>query len=325
MGNLYKNGETGVLLGKRLGDFVAGSNSPIQSDLNVDNWIDYKPEHELQNTGGFETFTCVSFSANDILETLFMYYLRNNMISPQNTRWLVDNGYFRNGFINFSDRFVAINGKTETIGAYQYLVGDGINKNGLIPESMLPMGGHNQSEYLDSNVITKEMVDLGKEFLKRFTINYEWVDDLKDALKKSPVQVVVRWANYTNPTDILDPTGNYCHAVMAFKETDDYIEINDSYTQEIKRYAVDQPISFMAYHLTINNENTMDTNKFIKDNDLKFVRNSNTGAFGRVLQGKLRTFSSTDRAVLCLLDDEIRKGGVQITNAEWEQLPKADF
>jgi hypothetical protein len=69
----------------------------------------------------------------------------------------------------------------------------------------------------------------------------------------------------------------------------------------------------------------MDIQKFLKDNDKKFVRNSNTGSFGRILQNKLFVANTADRATLMLLDDKVRDGGVQITNAEWEQLPREDF
>ena len=70
---------------------------------------------------------------------------------------------------------------------------------------------------------------------------------------------------------------------------------------------------------------TMDTKKFIKNNDLKFVRNKNTGEFGRIMNGKLRTVKTKDRGALLLLDNSHRKNGITITNKEWEQLPQKPF
>jgi len=101
--------------------------------------------------------------------------------------------------------------------------------------------------------------------------------------------------------------------------------INDSYIEEEKRYCKPSVYSFVAYSITFNNNKNMDTTKFIKDNDLKWVRNTNTGAFGRIMQGKLRLFATTDRATLALLDDKVRTNGVQITDAEWKQLPAENF
>ena len=46
---------------------------------------------------------------------------------------------------------------------------------------------------------------------------------------------------------------------------------------------------------------------------------------GRVLQGELKTFQTTDRACLALLDDKVRENGVQIDNNLWESLPKNNF
>jgi len=77
-------------------------------------------------------------------------------------------------------------------------------------------------------------------------------------------------------------------------------------------------------NITITNKN-MDIEKFVKDNDKKWVRNYNTGAFGRILQGKLFIGTSTDRMTLMLLDDKVRENGVQISDSEWKQLPKEDF
>lgn len=75
------------------------------------------------------------------------------------------------------------------------------------------------------------------------------------------------------------------------------------------------------------NENiiNMDNTKFLKDNDKKWVRNSQTGSFGRILQGKLFTFETKDRAVLAILDEMVRQNGIQMSNDEWFNVPKTNF
>ena len=126
----------GVLIGKQQSDFVAGVNSPLEKKELISDWNKYKPTHEIQfiNSGymnAFDTQACVSFSATDCLETLFMYYLHNALMGgADSVKWLADNGYFdSNGDINFSDRFVAINGNTGPHGAYQWEIAQGIRQD----------------------------------------------------------------------------------------------------------------------------------------------------------------------------------------------------
>jgi hypothetical protein len=170
---------------------------------------------------------------------------------------------------------------------------------------------------------TENMFLLAKEFNKKFTINWEWSEFPEEDIKMSPLQACVKYADGEN---ILCPAGNYNHAIMIQKSTPDYYLINDSYSKENKIYCKQKVTNFIRYNLTINNT-TMSIHKdqWLKDNDLKWVRNSGNGAFGRVMQGKLRTFNTTDRAVLCLLDEEVRRNGIQITNAEWDVLPQEAF
>jgi len=75
-----------------------------------------------------------------------------------------------------------------------------------------------------------------------------------------------------------------------------------------------------------NNIPNMDTQKFLLENDLKFVRNQTTGQFGRIIGGKLRTIENeTSRGALLLLDDKIRNGGINISDSDWGSLPKLIF
>lgn len=323
-GKLITQIKNGVLQGVGQFDWYQGANSPIVSDINVDDWKAYKIEHEIQWTGTYDTLFCVTYSALDCIGSLFMYYLANNLISKENVKWLKDNGYFKNGFINFNERFTAILGETTNHGAYQYKVANAINNNGLIPQDNFPLADNFQDN-IDPKFIAAEMKLLASEFNKRFTINFEWVTDLKEALKHSPVQVTVRYADYSKPEDILAPEGSPNHAVKTVYAIQEYDEIDDTYWQQYKRYNPNFVFSPMAFKLTVNNNISMDTTKWLKDNDKKWVRNTVTGAFGRVLQGKLFTFQTSDRAALALLDDRVRENGVQINNEEWGQLPKQNF
>jgi len=315
--------KNGVLQGTGQLDWFQGANSPIVPDINVSDWKDYKIEHEIQWTGTYDTLFCVTYSALDCIGSLFMYYIANGLMAPDNVKWLQDNGYFKNGFINFNERFIGTLGGTTNQGAYQFKVANAINNNGLIPQDMFPLAD-NFNDNIDTKFITTNMRILAAEFRKRFTINFEWVTDFIEAIKHSPIQVTVKYADYNNPEDILKPEGTPNHAVKCVYKNNLYNEIDDTYWQRYKRYDPAYTYSPMSFKLTINNI-SMDTNKWLKDNDKKWVRNSNSGAFGRVLQEKLFVFNSIDRGALALLDDKVRENGVQITNNEWEQLPKQNF
>jgi hypothetical protein len=237
----------GLLLGKRKEDYILGSSPVVKEEINV-NWKDYAPEHEKQNIP-IETLFCVSFSALDVLEYLFNWALNNNRIDPKDVLWLKDNGYFKNGLINFNERFIGTLGETTNQGAYQYKIGDAIRKYGLIPQDMFPLvSDFNQN--IDKTFITNKMYDLGAEFIKRFPINYEWVFNIKEGLKYAPLQVCVY---YADGNGILCPTQNPQHAVVGIDYKDDYLEIDDSYTHQFKKYCHKAIYSAMLYTIKFKN------------------------------------------------------------------------
>jgi hypothetical protein len=319
--------KSGVLLGKGKYDWVAGANSSLPDIVNVDDWKKYDIEHEIQFISNtltpYDTLFCVTFSALKSLAKFFMFLLHNGYLHPEDVRWLVDNGYFKNGYINFNERFTGILGETTDKGAYQYKVANAIKNYGLIPQNDLPMAS-NFWDNLKKEDITEANYKKGKEFIERFLINYEWIYDYENKIKTKPIQTIVRFANYENPTNILKPDGSLNHAVVMVMSAPEYNEIDDTYYQRYKRYDKNYTHSYMGFHITITNKN-MDIEKFVKDNDKKWVRNYNTGAFGRILQGKLFIGTSTDRMTLMLLDDKVRENGIQISDSEWKQLPKEDF
>lgn len=239
----------GVIIDRKETDYVLGS-SPVAKEVLMPNldWKKWTAEHERQNEI-IETLMCVSFSATDIIEYLFTHALHNNKISADNVKWLTDNGYFKNGFINFSDRFVGTLGETREYGAYQNKVADAIRKFGLIPQDMLPIAG-NFKDNIDLKFITKEMYELGAEFIKRFPINYEWVNDVKEGLKYAPLQVCVY---YQDGEGILCPGQNPQHAVVAVNATNDFVEIDDSYRVQFKKYCYKSIWSPMLYTVKFNN------------------------------------------------------------------------
>ena len=302
-----------VILGKQKTDWIGGITNEI-IPLNDGNWDKYRPVHEIQNNP--ETWGCSLFSGLDCVETLFMYYLHKQLIPPKYVKWLTKNKYFIDGFINFSEAYnYQFADVQKRKGTHLYKANDAIRK-GLIPEAIYTFKDY----FINNKPFPYGTEFLIKEFNKRFTINWYWVENVDLGIKASPLQATVR---FTNGNQILKPEGKHNHAVMAYNTNDCYY-IDDSYNQRDKRYHKAYVANFIGYTLTINTSD-MNIKKFLQENDKKWVRNSNTGAFGRVLQDKLRTIKTNDRGVLILLDDKVRINGVNITNEEWTTLPKQDF
>ena len=133
-----------------------------------------------------DTMDCATRGPLNILETKFNWLLENKKLSFEDELWFRAAGYIGNGF-EFSDAFIAIKSGTTRQGNSMRAPLDAIRKNGLIPKKMLPLESWMTWEaYHNPMRITYEMDDLGKEFLKRISINYEKVyeEDFAQLLKK---------------------------------------------------------------------------------------------------------------------------------------------
>ncbi len=318
-----------ALLGSGKRDWIAGANSPIERKVLLEsgNWKPLDIPHEIQflfsgTMQAYDTLMCVTFNGvTDALEYIIMQMMRLNMIPAVTINWLRDNGYFENGFINFNERFTAVLGGTASNGAYQYRVADSSRNDGLIPQNRLAYA-NNFWDNIDPKFITQDLKDLGKEFLTHLAINYEWVpaSQTKEFLKYSPLSCV---GQYATGNGILKPPTNLGHCMLQINETDTYREIDDSYWQQFKKYHKDSLQSFMAFYVTPlkTDNNSMDTLKWVKDNDKKWVQHSVSGQFGRVLQGYLMMFNTSDRGTCALLDDKMRtEPSVKIAPTEFDQL-----
>lgn len=168
-------------------------------------WREYKPSEESQAIISFDTLSCVSFSALNIIETFLKYYIKNNLLSKDHLDFLHAFGFIRpNGDLNISDRFTAIMSNTSLAGNTFTNVWNSIKTDGLLPEFDLPFGGTDFSSYHDKSKITPYMKMRAKKFLEYFSINYEWVffssgllntgqegDLLAAQLKEAPLHAAV--------------------------------------------------------------------------------------------------------------------------------------
>lgn len=291
------------------------------------NWKEYltKPNKiQFINAGltkAFDTSFCVTFSFLKAIQDLINFKIENGLISLELIAWLSANKYLNaQRQVDFSPRFTGTMGHTTIYGNTQWNIINCIYAYGLIPETTHPNIADSWEEYADEKKITQEMKDLGMEFLKRFKIEIE--DAVLSDLEISPLQAIVRFADGDG---ILSPEGKTNHGVVIYYREDNCVDISDSYWQEFKKYALNKV--FFLQKIIINEKNTMqdELNKFIVENDLKWVRNSQNGAFGRILHGKLMQINSTDRGALALLDDKVRKEGININNEMWYKLPLGNF
>lgn len=220
---------TGIIIGQRNSDWQASGITGItyKEENQSGDWTKWLPKEEWQwFNNGLDTLACVTFSANNILETLY---------------------YFQTGQQkNFSDRFTAFMSGTTPNGNYLWKVGDSIRKDGLVDEVLWPAIPAEQNpqwaDYYSPPPI--EVINKAKTFLEDWQVNYEFIDFTKESLikhlKQAPIQVV-----FPN------------HAVMLFATTEQVYKYFDSYSPFQKERS-EGFVSAMKY-VILKKENYMKT------------------------------------------------------------------
>ncbi len=306
-------------------DIKLGSYSDIDKQIIGDDWTKYLPVNEIQASRYFDTWNCVAFSALNCIEIYFKYLLSENLISDNNVAWLKENKYLVNGEINFSDRFIGVKAGTKVgIGNSGSNVKNAILKYGLVPEILFPLSSEDKYVKDYYKKTTKKLDDLGLEFKKRFKIEGESIYITPECLKYAPMQVyVLAW--YINEAGLYyNPKSTVNHAVTKIRTATK--QIFDHYKPYIKSLVADYYYHPTGYQYFVHELiKDMNVEKFLKDNDLLFVRNTKTGEIGRIMQEQLMTIQTKDRGTLMLLDDQVRKNGRGISEEEWNTLPKKKF
>lgn len=333
---------SGVIQGYEDNPQIAGVSGALDMPIlmPLKNWDLHRPIHELQNKG-YETSACTLFSGTDCAETLGNFHLNRGNIPQVTLDFLNKYGYIVDGSFNFSDRLPANFAEIIPLtGTYQFKANASMVKY-LIPEKMLPytaVGEYKNPDptkgaYFNRDEITPAMLRLAEEFCEHITINWNYVEDKSRGLMTSPLQAIVR---YADGAGVLKPIGRTNHAIMVYGEEDDGTVdlIDDSYSARDKKYGAEFVYDFIFYTFTFNKAINMDTQKFLQENNLKWLRNEKTGQFGRVIKGKLRPITSADRGALILLDDKVRgnkaiidgkEASPSISDSLWITLPKLNF
>jgi hypothetical protein len=297
-----------------------GGYTGIVDDVVVDNWLLYLPDEEDQRKL-IDSMGCVSFATNNALETIFIQRIVDGLMNKDDLKWLTDNGYIVNGIPNFSDRYLAKMSGTTTSGNYFYVVGDTLREYGAIPETLWPFEGNFTwgDYYADIDV---ELIELGKEFAKRFPINYEFLNnsDIPEAIKYSPLVVGV----YAWPTPVNGKyprgTRNANHAVEGARVTTIY----DTYNPYIKELEDNYNYgAVVKYHVNFNKKETMID---IKNNTL-VQEVEKSGQFGLALDGKI-IIDDNAKVILTYLmrnSGDIKDKTMALNKAQWDEFPKINL
>jgi hypothetical protein len=173
-------------------DWVFGIMSdPCIADIPNDVREDYLPKGEVQR-GKEDFMDCATRAPINEMETKFNWLLRTNKLLPENKQWLLDNGYISGNSIEFSDRYISVLSGTTREGNSMITPLQTIHTYGLIPKKLLPKEDWMTfDDYQDKTKVTNDLVKLGQEFIKRFTINYErvYAVHFSDLLKEDMIIV----------------------------------------------------------------------------------------------------------------------------------------
>jgi len=193
--------QTGLLFKFEPTDYVVGASPLVTPIVNpTGNWIPFIPSEERQNKPfTFDTMSCSTFSALNIVETWINYFIANDKLTVGQLETISKLGFFdSNNKFNASDRFTAIMSGTTSRGNYMQSVWNSIKKDGLLPEKDLPFDPNikTNAEYLNKSVISEEMKIKAKKILDILEFAYEFAtlgynsesdNIIKTALKSCPL------------------------------------------------------------------------------------------------------------------------------------------
>lgn len=214
----------------------------------------YLPTGVLQFNNEMDTNGCASRGPNNILETKLDYFYDHGM-HPAIKKWFDDNGYRVNGKFAICDAFIEILSGTTPTGNSLKAPLDALRKYGAIPAYMIPLKDNmTWAEYSDPSRITQAHKDLGAQFLRRITINYEQVplSQFNEATTTDSLDVAL--AAWGAPVNGVYPklTAPFNHVVDRFTNE---IDAFDNYDPFIKRLAPDYIFFEWGYSISITQQN----------------------------------------------------------------------
>jgi hypothetical protein len=238
-------------------DWIFGVSAPISGLAEGIKFKKYLPIGEVQR-GKEDTMDCATRGPINLLEDKFTYLYQVGIFKGYIRNWLEAKGYVVDNKIVFSDAFIAIKSGTTQSGNSLLAPLEAIRKKGLIPKPVLPLEKWmTWADYHNPKRITKEMLDLGQEFLKLFTINYERVlnKNFNDIIDKDMISV----AGFAWPSPIngeyprTDNTFNHCFLYFEKPSYEIFDNYPDTYDGDfIKNLAGDYSLYNYGYRVIVN-------------------------------------------------------------------------
>ncbi len=270
----------GVIIDQhRATDYFSGANSPIGlvEVLPNGNWTQYLPSSERQKLKNGDTFSCVTFSALNALETQLNYLIASRKLTIKQAEFLNDNGYIDEfSKVNFDDSYTAkMSGTIPGQGNSLFNVANSIRHDGLLP----------QTDYTTPTVeeFYRERTEIekvtAKEIYKYFEFNYEWVfSDFEKHLKQAPLQIATGVCNGWSTSAIIQNCSlPVSHATMLYNALPDYWEDFDSYEPYNLKLAKDYSLPYVLKLLISNKKYmryvTVDKEQYLLDDELKLALN----------------------------------------------------
>jgi hypothetical protein len=290
-------------------DLYFGANDRVDHNIAVldMNWLPYYSRGELQHGVYYDTMSCVTFSALNILEAVLNYQIAHGMVSAENVQWLQEKEYFdEDGKLNLSDRFTAAMSNTTERGNTGGAVWWSIRNHGVVPEHMwtwdkgrdVPYDERFGDWFRDKSLIPEDVKAIGKEFKERFEVFYERTATTEAALKKALVH---------SPVHIFIPTScpydanriqQYCdgsigHAVSMCDDLEprNYYPLFDHYLknpqeegqeQYIRRVVENYKFYPTGYVCTVTQKNAPNEED-MPNTFVKFLKDKNSAAVGILL------------------------------------------
>lgn len=290
-----KGDNTGLIDKVAESDYVAGTATAIKYEerMSKPDWSKYQPTDEWQrrnvkNKLGYDTYSCVTFSALNIVEMQVKYLIDTKQLSDEQVKWLEDNGYIdENDYPNFNDWFTAVMSGTTEDGNYKTAVWDSIRKDGLLPqnEGYQVNDFTTRSEYLTTKP-TEEQKEKAKKILDILDIKYEWVvlGEVTDwsivemHLKHAPLHISTPTCSSWNNKNVSDcgvKTTNHATTYIEQK-ANKFHGILDHYEPFVKNLDWDYYVAFPLKGVVTAKEKVVEPEPVVE----KFTRDLTNGKTG---------------------------------------------
>lgn len=225
-------------------NYILGSSILPKEEIRFDGqWDRYLPDEEFQRHENYDTFNCTGFGTQNCIETLIKAKYAE--------------------IHDFCERDLGIRAGTYPPGNDPHVVAEAMRKNGLIPDSMLPIeDAKTVDEYYSYPTDKKRRECDGACIVNRrnFRIGHEWVFKgdvsiadqtkfMKEALKYSPLGVAVYAWYEENGVYIRKGDDVHWCMIYGYYENGDW-KCFDSYDYSTKRLSKDFGFSYVKrYHV----------------------------------------------------------------------------